>query len=53
MALSKEERMVILAMRHSNRSGRAIFNYAMRFDRYKNVENDGEPYTQSEQFYNR
>lgn len=44
MELSEEERAVVLAMRHSERGGRAIFNYALRFDSYDLLDEGAEPY---------
>lgn len=44
MDLSPEERAVILAMRHSQRGGRAIYNYALKFDNYSIVDPDTPPW---------
>lgn len=44
VAVSEEERAVILAMRHSDRAGRAIFNYALRFDNYNGLDESATPF---------
>jgi len=44
MEISEEEIAVLSAMRRSDRAGRAIFKYAMRFDNETSVNLDAEPF---------
>jgi hypothetical protein len=50
MRVSPEERAVILAMRHSEMGGRAIFNYAVRFDDYTELDDSAPPWRQKMKF---
>lgn len=43
--ISEYELRVILAMRQSERHGRAIYNYTMSFDTYEQIDHDAPPYT--------
>lgn len=47
MDLSTEERAVILAMRHTDRGGGAIYRYALGFDTYTVIDHDAPPYREN------
>lgn len=44
MDLSREERAVILAMRHSQKGGAAIYRYALRYDDYTIIDPTADPW---------
>lgn len=51
MRLTPSERAVVNAMRYSQRSGNAIYRYAMNFDSYSPYPQDPEPYVHEKHPY--